>query len=169
MSLTGDGVIRRPVVRRVVREVTPTPVTEKPKPKPAAKPRAAKVKKEPKATETETGKAVVQMAQLYKIVLMRNNSGAFKDSRGKWVRFGLGNVSSKANVSMKSSDLIGFGPDGRFIAIEMKEPKWKWKGTDHEVAQKAFLDAVRLAGGVALFARSVEDAEQEFAQHYTRS
>lgn len=52
-----------------------------------------------------------------------------------------------------SSDLIGIGPGGRFLAIEVK--------TKHgRVApeQARFIDLVRARGGIAGICRSVEDA-----------
>ena len=39
-----------------------------------------------------------------RVFLMRNNSGALPDSRGRWVRFGLGNDSAAVNDKRKSSD-----------------------------------------------------------------
>lgn len=94
--------------------------------------------------------------------VLRNNSGAFKDSRGVQVRYGLGNTSSKFNKVMKSSDLVGLEPViiteemvgmtmGRFLAIECKRPGWKYTGDDREVAQKRFIDKVVELGGRAYF------------------
>ena len=42
--------------------------------------------------------------------LFRNNSGACKDSTGRMIFYGLGNISKKSNAEYKSSDLIGFMP-----------------------------------------------------------
>lgn len=94
--------------------------------------------------------------------LLRNNSGAFKDSRGVQVRYGLGNTSNKFNKVMKSSDLVGIEPIiitedmvgmtmGRFLALEMKAPGWKYTGDDREIAQKRFLDKVIELGGRGWF------------------
>ena len=74
----------------------------------------------------------------------RNNTGVLPDSRGIPVRFGL---------CPGSSDLIGIGPDGVFVAIEVKTATGK--ATD---AQLRFIDAVRARGGRAGIARSPEDA-----------
>lgn len=83
----------------------------------------------------------------------RNNSGAFFDSVGRVVRFGLGNDSKQTNDLMKSSDLIGIGPFGRFWAIEVKPPKWQYDPRDsHERAQATFLEMVAAGGGVGMFA-----------------
>ena len=101
-------------------------------------------------------------------MLMRNNSGAYISSDGRQVRYGLGNVSKKQNTNIKSSDLIGFTtivitPDmvGKtvavFTAIEVKSPDWKRSLADkREKAQMAFINWVRMSGGLAGFANSVE-------------
>ena len=88
--------------------------------------------------------------------LMRNNSGAFQDSRGVWVRFGLGNSSKAANSQIKSSDLIGLRrvtitPDmvgkiiGQFVAVEVKQPNEK-----PHPAQQKFIDLINQEGGHGL-------------------
>lgn len=55
------------------------------------------------------------------------------------------------------SDIIGQLKDGRFLAIEVKRPSWKGPSDDREHRQAEFLDMVREAGGVAFFARRVDD------------
>lgn len=99
--------------------------------------------------------------------LFINSSGAFQDSTGRLVRFGLGNISKKSNDEYKSSDLIGFMPViitkemvGKkvaiFIAAEVKKSSWKYMSTDREVAQKKFLDVVNINGGLGIFVNSVD-------------
>lgn len=101
-------------------------------------------------------------------ILLRNNSGAFKDQTGRLVRFGLGNTHKK---SLKSSDLIGLTTltitqemvgkkVGVFTAIEVKEPLWEFKGTEREISQEKFINWVRLRGGIANFCKSVDDFTQ---------
>lgn len=104
----------------------------------------------------------------YGCFLMRNNSGAFADSTGRVVRYGLGAVSKKHDDRIKSSDEIGFTrvtitPDmvGKtiavFTAVEVKHPTWKFSPKDkREAAQLAFIDWVRANGGIAFFANSVD-------------
>ena len=100
---------------------------------------------------------------------MRNNSGAFTDSQGRHVRFGLGNESVKRSQHIKSSDLIGIWPVtitpsmvgqtlGVFVAIEVKSPSWNpsKKLDAHETAQFNFIQWVRSLGGVGSFANSVD-------------
>ena len=83
--------------------------------------------------------------------LMRNNVGAGKLSNGRFMRWGLSNESQKMNRSIKSSDLIGFKPNGQFVARECKRPGWKFTGTPHELAQLAFITMINLNGGDAKF------------------
>jgi len=100
-------------------------------------------------------------------LLWRNNSGSFKDVTGRVVFFGLGNISSQYNKNIKSSDLIGITPIkitqsmvgktiGVFTAIEVKKDDWSYKGNERETAQKKFLDIVKLKGGIASFAKSID-------------
>lgn len=99
------------------------------------------------------------------LILLRNNSGAFKNERDQWVRFGLGNVSTQFNKEYKSSDYIGIYPlyitpqyvgrtIGVFTAVETKKAAWKYAGTDEERAQGKFIDVVVANGGIGLFANN---------------
>jgi len=101
-------------------------------------------------------------------ILLRNNSGAFKDETGRLIRFGLGNVSKKHNDRMKSLDLIGFTlratSNGNiwknlpiFTAVEVKKEGWQFTGTKREIAQLNFINWVLKNHGYAGFAQSVED------------
>lgn len=99
------------------------------------------------------------------VTLWRNNSGVMlqpasaRGMTGRPVRFGLGNESSAFNRIMKSSDLIGIAPGGRFVAIEVKREGWTYKGTEREVAQQNFLLHVIKQGGSACFASSWVEAK----------
>lgn len=75
--------------------------------------------------------------------VFRNNVGLAR-YRGHTVRYGL---------ATGSSDLIGWTPDGRFLALEVKTPRGRLTAE-----QSAFLDAVARAGGVAACVRSPEEA-----------
>lgn len=102
-------------------------------------------------------------------ILMRNNSGALKDVTGRLVRYGLGNISKKQNDMIKSSDLIGVKTlviteemvgkmIGVITAVEVKEEGWTYHEKDpRERAQKAFINFIKLRGGMAGFAQSVQD------------
>lgn len=103
------------------------------------------------------------------IDLWRNNSGAYQDERGNFIRYGLCNDSAQLNERIKSSDLIGVTPIfitaehigrivGVFTAIETKPSDWVFRESDKRaVAQKAFHDIVLKNGGYAGFATCVED------------
>jgi hypothetical protein len=108
-------------------------------------------------------------APFHHCTLMRNNSGAFEDKQGRFVRYGLMNESKKQNEEIKSSDLIGpttivVTPDmvGKHIAVltvvEVKEEGWVFNPKDkREQAQLKFINWIKSAGGFAGFASSVED------------
>lgn len=94
--------------------------------------------------------------------LTRNNVGALLDTTGRPVRYGLANESAQQNAVIKSSDLIGIRsvtitPQhvghviGQFVAREMKESTWNYKGNKHEKAQRAFIDFINSKGGDAAF------------------
>lgn len=91
------------------------------------------------------------------IYLWRNNSGALPDSRGVPVRFGLGNDSPQINEVLKSSDLIGITPQGRFVAFEIKAPGWLGPRTKRERAQENFITLIKQNGGIAGFITSMEE------------
>ncbi len=97
--------------------------------------------------------------------LWRNNVGVFRDSKGRAVRFGLCNDSSRVNKSIKSADLIGIRPVvitqdmvgktiGQFVSREVKAPDWKWAGTDRERAQQRWADIINSLGGDAKIVNS---------------
>lgn len=101
------------------------------------------------------------------MILMRNNVGALKDSRGVPVRYGLMNDSKAMNEAIKSADLIGIETVlitqamvgtyiGRFASVEVKEADWTYSGDAHELAQLAWLNFVNSRGGRAIFANSVD-------------
>ena len=91
------------------------------------------------------------------VYLWRNNSGAYQDERGNFIRYGLANESAKVNRLIKSPDLIGVAPGGLFVAVECKTPGWTRPRNDTEHAQLAFLQIVTNMGGRAGFATSVDD------------
>lgn len=97
------------------------------------------------------------------VYLMRNNVGAFIDSRGVPVRYGLANESKAMNERIKSSDLIGWRGElitpqhvgqilGRSVMRECKKVGWRYTGDPHEVAQLNFLLLATASGCDASFA-----------------
>jgi hypothetical protein len=101
--------------------------------------------------------------------LWRNNVGACEDHTGRQIRYGLCNDSPTLAKRVKSSDFIGITPVlitpqmigqviGVFTAVETKASDWKFSPSDERaLAQSAFHDIVRRAGGFAGFARHIED------------
>lgn len=101
------------------------------------------------------------------IDLWRNNVGVAFNPNGQPVRFGLLNDSAQLNKKIKASDYVGITPImitpemvgtvvGVFTAVETKAEGWKFSvNDDRAVAQKAFHDIVRKAGGFAGFASNV--------------
>jgi len=122
-------------------------------------------------SESELQQLIQLAGPMFGCILLRNNSGCLKDSKGRLVRFGIGNVSERHNEISKSSDLIGITeivitPDmvgktvGVFTAIEVKREDWQPRGDKREKAQQAFIDWVIARGGIAGFANSVERFKQ---------
>jgi hypothetical protein len=82
--------------------------------------------------------------------LWRNNVGAGMVD-GQFLRWGLCNDSNTINKRIKSSDLIGIKPGGQFVAREVKQPGWRYRGTEREEAQLRFIEVVVAMGGDAKF------------------
>lgn len=87
--------------------------------------------------------------------LWRNNNGAFKDSRGKLVRFGLGSGTSDL-IGLKSTVITPEMVGQRvavFVAIECKGPR-----TPTTEQQKTFVGVVQMLGGRAGIAKNLAEA-----------
>jgi len=118
-------------------------------------------------SESEVQQEIRLTSPKYKVNLLRNNQGAFKDDTGRLVRFGLGNESP--NQAYRSSDLIGFTeititPEmvGKkiavFTAVEVKKENWKPDYKDQrETHQRNFIDWVKSKGGIAGMVKSVDE------------
>lgn len=88
--------------------------------------------------------------------MWRNNTGKLEDKNGRWVSFGLCEGSSDLigiKVVTITPDLVG-KQIAQFVAIECKSKRGRLSAE-----QANFLAAVRAAGGIAIEARSVQDAE----------
>lgn len=119
--------------------------------------------------ESEIQQQIRLAAAAAGVRVFRNNSGAFQDDKGRWIRYGLANESKQYNEVCKSSDLICITPVtitpemvgktlGVFTAIECKSPGWKLLPSDKRgKAQLTFINLIRSAGGIGGFARSVEE------------
>lgn len=117
---------------------------------------------------------VMEARRLYNCTLQRNNAGAFRNPMGRWVRFGLGNLSPKLWKSFRSSDYIGptvitVTPEmvGKqiaiFTAVETKKPDWKRNPNDQdENAQANYITWVNSIGGLAGFCNSLDTLKDIF-------
>jgi len=99
--------------------------------------------------------------------LFRNNTGSLADGQGRWVKFGLvtgsadliGWVSIKTAVaSQENPGVWSVVPRAVFVALEVKVP-----GEKPTEVQLGFLQAVEAAGGVGIWATSVEEAHRKIA------
>lgn len=108
-------------------------------------------------SESEVQQLIMLEAAKHGCILMRNNSGGYKDDTGRMIFYGLGVLSKQQNERIKSSDLIGIYK-GLFVAIEVKREGWKHNPKDkREVAQLAFINFIKTHGGIAGFCSSVDD------------
>ena len=98
-------------------------------------------------TETELMRQIQLEASRQGARLFRNNCGMCITVDNRRIRFGVGGPGG--------SDLIGWSGGAIFIAIEVKSERGRVRPE-----QKAFIDAVRAAGGRAGIARSVDEAIQ---------
>ncbi len=72
----------------------------------------------------------------------RNNTGAFTNSKNQFFRFGL----------RGSADILGISKDGKFIAVECKQP-----GKKPTFFQEQFLGEITLRKGWAIVATDLDD------------
>lgn len=93
----------------------------------------------------------------------RSNSGAAymtgRDGKEMPVTF---NRIIRSPVQMRISDFWGILKDGRPFAIECKRRSWTKPTDQREHEQAAFLQMVRDAGGVGIFATCAEDVIESF-------
>src|SRR3990172_7092534 len=108
--------------------------------------------------ETEITKAVLEYLSLRGIFAWRNNSGAARymnNGKQRFVKFSFTGASDILGIVPTYSDAIAVTRTGRFLAIEVKTCKGKLS-----LDQKAFLEAVRQNGGLAIVATSLEDVRK---------
>lgn len=102
--------------------------------------------KKPRTPESAVLRACLSYLAVRGIRAWRNNSGlamfAGKSGKPRPVRFG----------KQGQADILGYMPDGRFVAVECKASDGKATPDQEE-----FLADVRRAGGVAILARSLDE------------
>lgn len=116
------------------------------------------------ATNESTAQSEIRLdARHHGVILWRNNVGALKNEAGRPVRYGLANDTPALNKKIKSGDLIGAKPIkieqrhvgtviGQFVSREAKPSDWTYTGTEHEEAQKRWMEIIINLGGDAAFA-----------------
>lgn len=135
------------------------------------------------AGESKASQDVRLRAAAWRLVLMRNNSGAYDPKRppSPGTRWGWGNESKRVNKVTKSGDLVGWLPlvitpemVGKQVAvianIEAKGPQFKilsqYPDGSREQAQDRFNKLIVEAGGIAGFARSAGDLDELINQYF---
>jgi len=132
--------------------------------------------------EKEAEKEVLLAAPSLQCRLLRNNNGAVEVD-GRFIRFGLGNISKRISDMMKSSDYIGVTKVvitqemvgktvGVITAIEVKPKGFNIFRLDfpkqsREFAQLNFLNFIREFGGFAGFVTSGDDLKT-IINHYLK-
>lgn len=97
--------------------------------------------------ESDIQRTILDWLAAKRIFHYRQNTGAFKDARGGFYRFG----------TLGAPDIVAV-IGGTYIGIEVKAPRG---AQSHD--QREFEGRLRMAGGVYVLARSVEDVEQTLA------
>ncbi len=98
--------------------------------------------------EQATVRAILQFLHLHHISAWRMNTGAFRAAYKGTTRFHRFGVKGM-------SDIIGILPGGKFLAIEVKQPR-----NQPAPAQRGFLDEVMVMGGEAFVAHSVAEVKE---------
>ena len=127
----------------------------------AGKGRAPAKKRAPKTRkEQDIQRAILDYLKLVPgVTVWKSGGGLLPLADGRRVRMGAVGVSDLVGwVQEKYVNLHAHGYVARFLAIEVKR-----SGAFTTAKQRAFLDAVTAAGGVAFVARSVEDVRRGLA------
>lgn len=96
-------------------------------------------------TEAQIQQAIrLALGREHDVLLYRNSVGVAQTPDGRTQRFGL---------CVGSSDLIGIGPGGRFLALEVKTERGRVSPE-----QQRFIDLVNARGGIGAVVRSPEQA-----------
>ena len=102
-----------------------------------------------KPLEVDIQRQCIEWLHLRGCLVWRQNQGGVKASykgKSRFFRF----------CSMPGvSDIIGLLPGGVFLACEIKRP-----GNDLTIEQDNFLERVRMKGGVAIVAHSLDELEK---------
>jgi hypothetical protein len=103
-----------------------------------------------KVKEADVMNAVFQYMTIKKIPCWRNNTGALKNERGQFLKFG----------KKGSADITGIDPKtGRRIEIECKAP-----GKSLRPGQREFLDMINRCHGIGIYVHSVEELAEQLKE-----
>jgi hypothetical protein len=100
--------------------------------------------------ESHVVNACLDFLHIKKIFSWRNNTGAIKIGKDRFIRFGY----------VGSSDIVGVCPDGRILCIECKRPN----GGRLSEPQKNFLDRINVSGGIGIVVHSVDELIKELKE-----
>lgn len=98
----------------------------------------------PKENEQQVLNAIIEWLTWNNVCHWRNNSGAFRDSRGHFYRYG----------AIGSPDIICI-EGGLFVGIEVKR-----KGGKQSPKQKEFQEMIEKADGIYVLADCIEEVER---------
>ena len=110
---------------------------------------------------------VKALSQMPDVVIHRNLVGTYETVRAGWIKAGLGEGTADLvgwlSVPIGPSPGYPFGPSAgcrvaRFLALEVKRPGGDNEHKAHEAEQRAWLELVRLRGGVAGIVHSAAEA-----------
>jgi hypothetical protein len=99
----------------------------------------------PDTQETDVQGIILRYLELVHVRAWRTNCGVFHRG-GHHIRGAPGGT----------PDIIGYPPDGRFLAIECKRERGR---TVERTSQQIFIDDLNASGGVGFFARSLREVE----------
>lgn len=95
--------------------------------------------------ESDIQKGILDYLKLKKhLVFKHRNVGIFKQNTGKYIPLAAGEKGI--------SDILGCTPQGKFLAIEVKQPKGR-----PTPDQLAFIERVNTLGGIGFIAYSLDD------------
>lgn len=142
----------RPVSPEGIALATPEAAQERVK-------RAARQSTEPLEKEIQAEILDYLKAHVNVRALCRINSGVMQEGE-RFIR--MNTVYGKKNgMYMRMADIQAIHwPSGRAIAIEVKRGSWKQPSGKREHEQAAYLECVREAGGLAIFATSVDEVRR---------
>jgi len=105
------------------------------------------------AVMREVGEVIALSPEV--LLAWRQNSGSIRDERGVPVRF---YKFIKWSAEMTLVDYLCILRTGKLCALECKRRDWEFTGTDREVKQEAFIEAILRTGGKGGFCTSGEQA-----------